>query len=451
MQRIDRASPDHVDALAGGAAIGGSGAAIGGSSGVRAPEGCVDALITDAMQRQALVAIRELGRTGVSCGAIDSDPTTPAFASRWCALSAVVPDFVDDQDAFVDGVIAFCTEHSPRALIPMHDGSIEALRRRREELERVVGLAMAPEQALAVAVDKARTLEHGQAVGLSGPRGVLVRDLAEMEAALGDLGVPLVIKPTHTWVQGDEVGRRLRATVATTHAQASTIAAEMLEYETHLMLQEWLSGAREAISLMCAQGRIWARFAQRADRMLPPLGGNSILRESIPLPPDITPAAERLVLEMGLDGYSEVEFRRGADGRPALMEINPRLSASVEIAVRAGVPFPGLLYTWASGGALQEVDGYRVGKRMRWLGGDLQWLEEALRRPGQPDVPSRAEAIRMFMTACMRPMSYDYLDRHDPRPAWVATSGAMRQLRWRANRFRRKAVFGKGMTSRDQR
>jgi hypothetical protein len=56
--------------------------------------------------------------------------------------------------------------------------------------------------------------------------------------------------------------------------------------------------------------------------------------------------AERLIREIDLEGYSEVEFRRDGNDIPYLMEINPRLSASVEIAVRCGVDFPHLLYQW---------------------------------------------------------------------------------------------------------
>ena len=74
-----------------------------------------------------------------------------------------------------------------------------------------------------------------------------------------------------------------------------------------------------------------------------------MLRVSIPLPPDVNTAAERLVTELDLEGYSEVEFRRDRQGNAVLMEINPRLSASVEVAVRAGVPFSRLLYAWAAG------------------------------------------------------------------------------------------------------
>ncbi len=390
----------------------------------------VHTLIADAAQRQALVAIRELGKAGVTVGAIDSDAHAPGLASRWCSVGTVVPGFVQSQEAYVDALLQFCAEHAaPSSLILAHDGSIEAVRRRRAEVERVVGLALAPEQALAVAIDKTRTLAVAETVGLRAPRGTFVTDPGEAGAAIDEIGLPVVVKPTRSWTQEDGVGRRLIATVLTAREAAVAVVEAILRGGVEVVLQEWLPGDREALSFVYACGKMWARFAQRADRTYPPLGGNSILRESIPLPEDIMPGAERLVAEIGLEGYCEVEFRRDAEGRAALMEINPRLSASVEIAVRAGVPFPRLLHDWASGEPLREIPGYRAGLRMRWLGGDLSWLRSVLRQQAGPDVPSRGRALRMLATDFARPTGYDYLDLRDPRPALVAASGAVRRLR----------------------
>ncbi len=389
----------------------------------------IDALVLDAAQRQSLVALRELGMAGLSVGTVDSDARAPGLASRWSSVRQVVPGFTEDPDAYVDAVLELCAEHGPRSLIPAHDGSIEALRRRRDDVQRRVGLALAPEKALAVAVDKTRTLAFAEQLGLRAPRGQFVRDPQQAGAAIEEVGLPLVVKPTRSWAQGAGAGQRLIATVATTRAQALSAISAILDEGIEVVLQEWLPGDREALSFLYAQGRVWARFAQRADRTFPPLGGNSVLRESIPLPQDVAPAAERLVVELGLEGYSEVEFRRDAQGQAALMEINPRLSASVEIAVRAGIPFPRLVHDWASGGALAQAGGYRTGIRMRWLGGDLSWLRSVLGQPSGPDVPSRGRAIAAFAADFTRPMGYDYVDRRDPRPLLTAVRGAALRLR----------------------
>ena len=399
------------------------------------PGPSIGAVVADAAQRQALVTLRELGRAGVPTCAVDSQRNAPGFMSRWTTARALLPDFALDQDGYVTALIDVCSRHSVRALIPCHDGSIEAIRRCWTDVERVVGLALADEPALAMAVDKVSTLSLAEELGLRTMRGALVTDPSDAAAALERTDLPAVVKPVRSRSQAERTpGRRLTSVVATRREDALVAIDAVLERGVGTLVQEWLPGAREALSFFNANGRIWARFAQRADRTCPPLGGNSVLRESIPLPDDVTVPAERLVREMGLEGYSEVEFRRDRDGRAVLMEINPRLSASVEVAVRAGVGFPGLLYAWAAGEPLTEVPGYRVGVWMRWLGGDLSWLMSALRGVPEPDVPSRGAAVRAFVGDCARRTGYDYLQLGDPRPAVAATGGAVQRTRRRVAR-----------------
>jgi FAD-dependent urate hydroxylase len=408
----------------------------------------IGALVSDAGQRQALVAIRELGQAGISSCAVGDDERAPAFASRWCDRHAIVPNIELGEAAFVDALLAVCATNQPQVLIPSHDGTIEALRRRREEFERVVGLALAAEEPLAIAVEKVRTLAIARELGLRTPRGGSVEAAGEAESVLDEVGLPAVIKPSRSWAEetapdvegpADKAGRRLSSSVATNRVEALAAIDAILGDGIAALVQEWLPGDREALSFLYARDRIWARFAQRADRTSPPLGGFSVARESIALPADVTPGAERLVREIGLEGYSEVEFRRDAKGAAALMEINPRLSASVEIASRAGVRFAPLIYNWVSGGPLEEVHGYRVGLRMRWLGGDIDWLRNAIALQGHPDVPSRGRATGIFLGDFLRPARYDYLDPRDPGPALRRGAEAVRDLPRRVTRRVRKA------------
>jgi predicted ATP-grasp superfamily ATP-dependent carboligase len=141
-----------------------------------------------------------------------------------------------------------------------------------------------------------------------------------------------------------------------------------------VLVQEVAPGDRETHKLFVAGGRMVARVVMRPERCWPPLGGSSTMRVTIPAPDDSAGYAERLVREVGLEGYSEVEFRRSADGRPLLMEINARLSQSIEVARRAGVDFARLQLEWARGGPLAPVTGYRVGVRVGWLAGDARYV-----------------------------------------------------------------------------
>jgi hypothetical protein len=122
------------------------------------------------------------------------------------------------------------------------------------------------------------------------------------------------------------------------------------------------------------------------------------------------------------------------------MEINPRLSASVEIAIRAGIDFPRLLYEWAITGTAARVPGYRSGVRMRWLGGDIRWLRDTLAAQGRPEALPARRALADFLGDFRRRAAYDYVDRSDPRPVARAVVGfAVRAI---GTRGRRSASVG---------
>jgi predicted ATP-grasp superfamily ATP-dependent carboligase len=390
-----------------------------------------DALVLDASLRQSLVAVRSLGRRGLRVAAAGGHHNAPALASRWCRQRVVLPR-EDAPGAYLADLEAWLERAGARVLIASSDATIALLRASRARLEPRVRLALGSEDALAIAVDKERTLETARRLGIRTPLGVVVTDLGGMPQALNKVGLPAVVKPSASWLWNGREGLRLGATLVATPAEAFAAVATVTRFGGAALIQELLTGRREAVSFLYACGEVYARFAQWAVRTDPPLGGLSVLRQSIAVPPDIGPQAEALVREIDLEGYSEVEFRRDAAGAPYLMEINPRLSASVEVAVRAGVDFPNLVYQWASGGPIERVPRYRIGGWMRHLGGDIGTTLAALRERGRPGVTSPIRALLDFVTAFLKPMAYDYFTWSDPLPALRAATDFTRQA---MNRF----------------
>lgn len=381
-----------------------------------------DVLMLDARARQSLVAVRSLGRRGRRVAALETYDGVPAFSSRWCQHKIVSPadEGSDDYLAFVEQVL---DASGARVLIPASDGTIEVLRRHRERLERRVSIALAKEPGLGIAIDKEQTLAIASQLGLGIPRGVIVRNVGEVSMALREIGVPAVVKPTESWIAGEDQGKRVASQLVTTPNEAVRAVEELTSSGGSVLFQQFLTGRREALSFLYARGEFYARFAQWAKHTDPPLGGTSVLRQSIAIPEDIGEQAERLIRTIDLEGYSEVEFRRDSAGTPYLMEINPRLSASVEIAVRAGVDFPWLLYQWANGERIDRVEGYRTGLWMRYLWGDIAATAAAVRERARPGVMSPAQALLDFCTFFLVPVKYDYLDWHDLLPMWTAIVG----------------------------
>jgi predicted ATP-grasp superfamily ATP-dependent carboligase len=378
-----------------------------------------DALVLDAILRQSLATVRSLGSRGLRVAALGTSDELPTFSSRWCQQAFICPaDEGTDQYLHYLEQVLDCT--SARVLITSSDGTIALMRRYRERLDRRVRMALANEPALGIAVSKDRTLEIAKRLGLRVPRAVSVRNVSEIEAALLEIGLPAVVKPAQSWAWNGQQGVRLACEVVTTPDEARRAVEELVHFGGTVLLQQFVSGRRESISFLYAHSQVYARYAQWHTHIS---GGQSSLRRSIAIPPDIGDQAERLIREIELEGCSEVEFRRDATGNAYLMEINPRLWASTEHAIRSGIDFPYLLYQWATGDKISRVKSYRVGVWSRYLRGDITVTRAALKRRRGPGAASPVRAICEFCFAFFVPMKYDYVDWRDPLPAWKATVG----------------------------
>jgi predicted ATP-grasp superfamily ATP-dependent carboligase len=376
----------------------------------------VDVIVLDASLRQSLAAVRSLGRRGLAVAAADVTAAAAAFRSRWCRRHFVCPAALGT-DAYVDWVERLAQGLGARLIIASHDGTIAVLRRHRRRLEPRLKMALAGERALSLSINKACTLAAARRLGLRVPQGIAIASAAELPRALDAVGLPAVVKPTESWLRTAHEAAWIGPVLVATAEEARRAVVRVNRHGGVSLLQTLLTGRREAVSFIYAAGEFYARFAQWAKRTNPPLGGESVLRQSIAVPADIGAQAERLVRELNVEGYSEVEFRRDAAGVPYLMEINSRLSASVDLAIRCGVDFPYLLHQWAAGGPIERVHGYPVGRWMRYLQGDVTTTIAALGEYGRPGVSHPARVLADFGLSFFRPMRYDYVDAADPRPA----------------------------------
>ncbi|GCE48254.1 putative ATP-grasp superfamily ATP-dependent carboligase [Thermosporothrix hazakensis] len=378
-----------------------------------------DALILEAHLRQALATVRSLGRRGLQVAVMDQTRHAPAYESRWCRKAYICP--TGDSAEIYFQTIKRCVEYTrPRVLFVSSNATAEIINRYRAKLEKRVRLALSPAPGLRIALDKEATLQMAREQGLSVPRTVTVTQEQDIKAALRDIGLPAILKPALSWTWETQPTQSLTSQLVITEEEAYRHATTLLQHGTGILIQQYLSGRREALHVFYAHERFYACFAQWAKRTDPPLGGASVLRQSIPVPPDTGKQAQQLVRTLSLEGYSEVEFRRDDRGTPYLMEINPRLSASIELAIRAGVDFPYMLYQWACGEPIPHVEGYKTGLWMRYLRGDFTTTLASMLRQGRPDGAPPLKAFLDFGLTFFQPMCYDYVDWRDPLPAIAA-------------------------------
>ncbi len=395
-----------------------------------------DILVLDLDSRAGLLIARALGRAGHRVAVGAQTATASGLATRYATARFVLPNGDRDMDAYADAIVAAAHQCGARCVVASADASLVALDRRRSELAPCVP-GIPSHAATAIALDKRLTLAEAAACGVPVPRGAVAPSLSELATAVAEVGLPAILKPTEGW-QSDGHGGGRHAPPSLLETAADVAAAARLGWDGPVLVQEYATGPREAHMLFRAGEEILARASFRALRTWPPVGGSSVLRETIEPPADSLSHAETLVAAIGLDGYCEVEFRRSADGRPLLMEINARFSQALEVAQRAGVDFIALQRALALGEPLAPAPPAAVGVRVAWLAGDLRIAAAAFGLGPTPH-PPRAQTLRALAADYAGGVRLDGVDFADWRPMLGAVSftvrGGLRRSRrsWEAH------------------
>jgi len=376
-----------------------------------------DALVLDGSYKQSLASVRSFGRAGlrVAVGESVLDEPVPAYYSRYCAYKVILPSYVTEPEAFAAAVVNFVREFPTRVVLPAGDATMAAVAPVREQLAELgCRLALASDTALQIANDKDRTLKVAGELGIAMPKTIAIGSVADLRAAIAELGFPFVLKPTMSWTGKHPV--RLTPADILTEDEAVEVTESFLAAGAGVLAQQFARGRREGVTLFVADGEVLASCGHVAHRTTPPLGGASVVREGIQVPPDLLDASVRLAKAIGIEGPCEVEFRRDAQGRPLLMEINPRLAGTLENALRSGVNIPLMTWQWAAGLTVAPVAVNRTGVRTRWLVGDLAWVARNWQRAGRPDSVPVARSLWIFGSEFFRSRHYDFFDLRDVRP-----------------------------------
>ncbi|MBZ0271047.1 ATP-grasp domain-containing protein [bacterium] len=352
-------------------------------------------VVTDGGERSALAAVRSLGRAGhyVSVGA--SSLPCLAGRSRHAAGVFTYMNPTIDQGGFLDDILGECRRFAADLIMPMTDDTAFAIARARDRVEAVVGVFQPGFDELRLAADKLGMFHLARELAVPVP---VTFEMEHPDVALPALEYPVVVKPRRSRVLA--AGEYVKTGVAIAFDEASLreAARDLPEGAFPLLLQGRLTGDGVGYFALAREGAPLAEFYHRRLRELPASGGVSVLRESIP-PDDAMKRGGRAILKhLNWTGPAMVEFKRGADGVPRLIEVNGRFWGSLQLAIDAGIDFPNLLAKAAIGEAF-PVPSYRYGVRLRHLTGDLESLITVLlkgRRSLPPGVATRAEYARKF-------------------------------------------------------
>lgn len=106
-----------------------------------------------------------------------------------------------------------------------------------------------------------------------------------------------------------------------------------LNFDKGIMVMETLKEPVHDLDILCWQGTIKHAVARRRVNSARPNDGHIIVDNS-----EMVRFGERVVKALGLSWLFDIDFMINKDGSPGLLEINPRASGSVSVAIAAGVP-----------------------------------------------------------------------------------------------------------------
>jgi predicted ATP-grasp superfamily ATP-dependent carboligase len=375
-------------------------------------------LVLDASQRSALACIRSLGRIGgIEIHAADSATNAIGGASRYCAQYWQHPPVREAPAQFIAWLRDFTTRTGIDLVFPMTEFSSQLILIDNERSDEApIPVAFADHATVLSLADKGRLVALARSLDIPCPASSLHDSAAAVDLDAIDR-FPVVVKPclSHLWLEDRWLSTSVQ--IAEDRAALERILSGSPWLQQHaFMLQEFIPGRGAGVFALYDQGRAVAFFAHRRLREKPPGGGVSVLSESIPLDPQLLAQSRRLLDAAGWHGVAMVEFRIDGQGRAWLMEVNTRFWGSLQLAIDAGVDFPGLLYRISQGERLPEQSGYRHGRRLRWLLGDLDSLYLVMRSRDYP-VSHKLKRLLDFFTP--RPFSTRHeVDRwSDPMPA----------------------------------
>jgi len=338
----------------------------------------VDVLVTGAEERQGLAVVRSLGAHGVTVCAAGARAPNMGFLSRYTQARCLYPSPLTDKIAFCREILRAVQKYNIAVVMPVVESTVIALDEHRDLFTPHTRLALPPAQALEYALDKQKTYQLAESLGIAIPRTCYPASRAEAMDFAQQAGFPLIAKPRAYGSYGKSGAAFDFKVLYLRDMQALKAAISKFErLGAFPMLQQYCPGISVPQNTLCASGQIIGICQHRRGRDYPLSGGVASVVISEPVDPQLRAWTEKLLEALQWDGVAQVEYRLDRrTGRKTLFEINGRLWAPVSAAIQWGLNFPHALYRYVRFGEAAPMPAdYPLEKHCRYLRGDLIALE----------------------------------------------------------------------------
>lgn len=372
-------------------------------------------LVLDGNQRSALAVVRSLGRRGVPVVVGEATARSLAGASRYCWRRIRYPSPLIDPEGFVTEVSRVVREYGMQVL-PVTDITTAIVLKHRSLFGEQV-LPFPAWEDYERLTNKCSLARHAGSLGVLTPATLCIQNRDELPAVVDQIRFPAVVKAAYSkvWVRDTWVATSVQYVYSREDLFAA-VAQLPWHGQAPILIQQCVVGEGQGVFALFDHGRPLVWFAHRRVREKPPSGGVSVLSESISLPQQMLESARTLLTSVGWHGVAMVEFKVSQDGRPYLIEVNGRFWGSLQLAVDSGADFPYLLYRLAIGQQVEPVTEFSIGRKCRWLLGDLDRLYLIIKGKQAGGMTTKLKAVAEFLRFREPGMRYEVNRLDDMKP-----------------------------------
>ena len=313
---------------------------------------------------------RNIKIIGVDMG---TDPTVLQMVDALYQVPAA------DDPTYIDRLLEICKAEKVDVVLPFMSAELLPLIDRKDEFE-VIGtkVSVSDRQSVEFTTNKFRFYTFLKDNNLPVPRFALVEKANELIAACEACGYPqsaVCVKATE--LSGSRGIRIIKPDVSRFdvlfHEKPNSFFTTMEDLLATLnekdempemMAMEYLPGMEGSVDLIADNGKILYMAYRESTINLHSIPQAGELKDN----PEAYAIAEKVIKALSLSGSADLDFKNDADGHPVLMEINPRIAATMRIFKEGGMNLPYLRIKQLLGEELPEVNvKYGIKMRRRYL------------------------------------------------------------------------------------
>ena len=301
------------------------------------------------------------------------DPTVLQMVDAFYQVpSASAPDYVDR-------LLDICKKENVDVVLPFMSAELLPLIDRKNDFEKVgIKVSVSDRASVEITTNKYRFYEFLKEHNLPVPRFAPVKKADDLLPACEACGYPsnaVCVKATE--LSGSRGIRIVKPDVSRFdllfHEKPNSFFTTMEDLQATLrerdempemMAMEYLPGMEGSVDLIAENGKILYMGYRESTVNLHSIPQAGVLKDN----PDAYAIAEKVVKALNFTGSADLDFKNDANDKPVLMEINPRIAATMRIFKEGGMNLPYLRIKHLLGETLPKVDiHYGVKMKRRYL------------------------------------------------------------------------------------